>query len=262
MLHNSRLRQAYLTLTKVIAGHYEQTSLVNAGLILANSIWSRKVIRERFGIETEVVYPPVKLQAMVPSSERNRHRIVCLGRVYPEKRIEQIIEIIKAVRGRGHEITLHIVGDTRETAYGRKIEQLSQVEGNWIVREGRQFGEAKARLLSECAYGIHARPGEAFGIAIAEMITAGCIPFVPAEGGPAEIVDHNPALLYETPQEAVEKIDSMLRNPTLERATRLCLQQRSRQFSADSFMREIRRVVDEFAASRTEQRSMAKGQLG
>ena len=58
--------------------------------------------------------------------------------------------------------------------------------------------------------GIHARPGEAFGIAIAEMIVAGCLPFVPAEGGPSEIVDHNPALVYDTVDEAVEKIDSML----------------------------------------------------
>jgi hypothetical protein len=41
------------------------------------------------------------------------------------------------------------------------------------------------------------------------MIVAGCLPFVPAEGGPSEIVDHHPALIYDTPAEAVDKIDSM-----------------------------------------------------
>jgi glycosyltransferase involved in cell wall biosynthesis len=250
VLHTNRpLRQGYLALTKTIGGG-RTSDFANVGLILANSIWSRELLRERYGIETEVVYPPVMMRVMGLSPERKSHRFVCLGRIYPEKRIEQLFEIIKAVRGRGHNVTLHVVGDTHETVYGRKIEQLSQAEGNWIVLEGRQFGQTKARLLSESAYGIHARPGEAFGIAIAEMITAGCLPFVPAEGGPAEIVDHNPALVYETPDEAVEKIDSMLKNPSLEAATRAFIEQRAKKFSAENFMRDIRGVVGEFAAVR------------
>ena len=118
-----------------------------------------------------------------------------------------------------------------------------------MVLTGWWFGQTKARLLCESAYGIHARPGEAFGIAIAEMITAGCVPFVPAQGGPAEIVDHNPALVYDTPNEAVEKIDSMLENPSLEAATRAFIEQRAQKSSAESFMRDIRRVVGEFVAS-------------
>jgi glycosyltransferase involved in cell wall biosynthesis len=249
VLHTNRpLRQGYLALTKMIAGH-RTYDFANAGLILANSIWSKELMRERYGIETEVVYPPVMMRVMGLSPERKSRHFVCLGRIYPEKRIEQIIEIIKAVRGRGHDVTLHIIGDIRETAYGRKIERLCQDEGNWIVLEGRQFGQTKARLLSESAYGIHARPGEAFGIAIAEMITAGCIPFVPAEGNPAEIVDHNPALVYDTPNEAVVKIDSMLKNPTLEATTRAFIEQRAQKFSVESFMRDIRRVVGEFVKS-------------
>jgi len=39
-------------------------------------------------------------------------------------------------------------------------------------------------------YGIHGAEGEGFGIAIAEMVKAGCVTFAPAVGGPAEILDH------------------------------------------------------------------------
>jgi hypothetical protein len=81
------------------------------------------------------------------------------------------------------------------------------------------------------------------------MIVAGCLPFVPAEGGPAEIVDHHPALVYDTVDEAVEKIDSMLRNPGIESAARAFIEQRAQKFLADSFMRDIRRVVGVFVTS-------------
>ncbi len=244
---NRTLRQGYLALTKTIA-RQRTDDFGNAGLILANSIWSKALLRDRYGIETEVVYPPVMTRVMGLSPERKSRHFICLGRIYPEKRIEQIIEIIGAVRDRGHDLTLHIVGDTRETAYGRQIEQLCQAERSWIVLEGRQFGQTKARLLSESAYGIHARPGEAFGIAVAEMIVAGCLPFVHAEGGPAEIVGHHGALVYDTPDEAVKKIDSMLKNSSLEAATRAFIEQRAQKFSAEHFMHDIRRVVGEFAA--------------
>jgi glycosyltransferase involved in cell wall biosynthesis len=246
---NQLLRRGYLALSKMIAGHRTQDDFANAGLILANSTWSQGLLRERYGTESEVVYPPVMMQVKGVPPERKIRRFVCLGRIYPEKRIEWIVEIIKAVRDRGHEVSLHIVGDTGETGYGRKIEQRCRAEGNWIVLEGRQFGEAKARLLEESAYGIHARAGEAFGIAIAEMIVAGCLPFVRAEGGPAEIVGNTAALLYHTPDEAVEKIDSMLKDASLEAATRAFIKQRAQKFSVESFMRDIRRVVGEFVAS-------------
>ena len=249
VLHTNRpLRHGYLALAKTIARH-PTYDLSKAGLILANSIWSKELMRGRYGIETEVVYPPVMMKVMGLAPERKSRRFVCLGRIYPEKRIERIVEILKAVRVRGHDVTLHIVGDTRETAYGQQIEQLCQAERSWIVLEGRQFGQTKAHLLSESAYGIHARPGEAFGIAIAEMIVAGCLPFVPAEGGPAELVDQHPALIYDTPEEAVEKIDSMLKTPSLEAATRAFIEQRAQKFSAENFMRDIRRVVGESVSS-------------
>jgi glycosyltransferase involved in cell wall biosynthesis len=243
------LRRSYLALSLVIGSQQKHLDLSAAGKILANSNWSRELLRKRHRIEAQVLYPPVTMRLPDALPQRLSRRFVCIGRISPEKRLERIVEILKAVRGRGHAVALHIIGDTRETAYGRKVEQLCRAEGNWIVLEGPQVGQAKAHLLSESAYGIHARLGEAFGIAIAEMIVAGCLPFVPVEGGPAEIVGHNPALLYHTPDEAVEKIDSMLKNPSLEAATRVFIAQQAQKFSAQNFMRGIRRVVGEFVVS-------------
>lgn len=253
------VRRAYLALAQAIAGGPAKDDRRDAGLVLANSEWSREILRKRHGIESRVLYPPLPLPFMPAAAERKIRRFVSLGRIYPEKRIERMVEILKAVRARGHDVSLHVIGDTRESAYGRQVERLCRAEGRWIVLEGRQFGEVKMRLLAESAFGIHARQGEAFGIAIAEMITAGCLPFVPSYGGPAEILGHHPALIYDTPEEAVDKIDALLRNRGFESEVRAFIARRAQRFAPETFMRGMRRVVAEFAESQCARTSMAVG---
>ena len=51
---------------------------------------------------------------------------------------------------------------------------------------------------------------EHFGMAPAEMARAGCIVWVPRGGGQMEIVGREPALMYESDDEAVEKISATL----------------------------------------------------
>jgi glycosyltransferase involved in cell wall biosynthesis len=248
-------RRAYLGAAAMVSAASARDPFAGGDLIVANSEWSKELLRERHGIEARVLYPPVTMRMPATVPERKVNRFVCLGRIEAEKRIERIIGILKGVRARGHDLSLHIIGGTGETAYGRSIERLSRAEGGWIALEGRQFGEAKARLLAESAYGIHARAAEPFGIAVAEMVAAGCIVFAPAEGGPAEILGHD-ALLYRTEDEAVEKISAVLNSGELQARLRAHLRRQAENFSVESFMRGIRRVVKEFIAKQASRESL------
>jgi len=256
---NAPIRRGYLALARALAGPKLQGSESEIGLVIANYHWTRNVLRRRHGIESRVLYPPVSVCEPPGARARRRGRFICLGRISPEKRIERIVEILKAVRSRGHQVELHIVGDTRETVYGQKVERSCRHEGDWIVLYGRQLGQNKARLLSESDFGIHARVEEPFGIAVAEMVAAGCLPFVPAVGGPAEIVEHNPYLTFNTVDDAVMKIDAMLTNPDLERETRAAILRRARDFSTESFKGGIRSVVSEFLESQYPAPTFASG---
>ena len=241
-----RLRGCYLRLTKAIASN-PRSGLRNPGMILANSNWSMKLLRQHHGLEAQLLYPPVAMRAVRVPPERKLRRFVSVGRISREKRIEQVVAILKAVRSHGHDVALHIIGDAVDTAYGRQIEQQFRAEGDWIVLEGRLFGESKARILAESAYGIHARSSEAFGIAVAEMVKAGCITFAPAEGGPAEILSHE-ALLYRDDEDAVEKICAVLSRPALQATLLEHLGRQAEKFSAENFMRDLRAAVEKFLA--------------
>lgn len=189
-----------------------------------------------------ILYPPVHDDLNdVPFGERTPS-FVAVGRISSEKRVEEIISILSRVRAKGHDVRLHLIGPFGDDAYGRKIRRLCDGHRAWIVREGRCDLERKKEILSRHRFGLHARRGEAFGIAVAEMVKAGVLPFVYASGGPAEIVGH-PDLCYKDQDDAVEKIDRVLREDALQKQLSVHLKERGRFFSTEKFIREFRSLV-------------------
>jgi len=77
------------------------------------------------------------------------------------------------------------------------------------------------------------------------------VPFGPDSGGPAEIVGGDVDLLFASNEEAVAKMDVLLRSPERLQQVRTRLAQRRSHYTEESFMEAIRRIVFEFA--RTEQ---------
>jgi len=239
------LRRAYLGLARAIAGRSAYDG--RDDWIIANSHWTAAVLKERRGIVCRgVIYPPVVCDAPeVPWAERE-NGFVCLGRVSHEKRIERAIDIIARVRAMGHEVHLHLIGPIGDDAYGRMIAAKIRENAEWCFAEGSKTAREKFELLAKHKWAVHGRDGEAFGIAVAEQVRSGCVPFVPAIGGPAEIVGEE-SLCYRDEAEAAAKIDAMMCGP--ERQTAVCahLADRAKLFSTDVFMGEFRQIVMDFA---------------
>jgi glycosyltransferase involved in cell wall biosynthesis len=232
---NKLLRKCYLGLTRFVAQPSGRNLFSGEDLILANSRWSAQIIKEKYGKDIGVLYPPVFDKFPNVPFETKEMGFVCIGRISPEKRIERIVEILKGVRERGHDIHFHVIGGTDGSTYGKFVEDLCRSQGDWITMEGRQFGAEKAMLLSQHRFGIQARQREPFGISVAEMVKAGCITFVPSEGGQAEIVGHK-SLMYDSVEDAVNKIDTVLRKPQLQAKFREHLENQGTKFSTDALM--------------------------
>jgi glycosyltransferase involved in cell wall biosynthesis len=103
-----------------------------------------------------------------------------------------------------------------------------------------------AQLVSIHRYGIHAMDGEHFGMAVAEMVSAGCIVFAPKNGGPAEIIGGDERLLYSSPQDAAAKIGMTMVSCERQKQLRDYLALRSSLFSAQRFVSQIRELVNTF----------------
>ncbi len=143
-----------------------------------------------------------------PWSER-RNGFLAIGRISPEKEYERVMTILARVREQVAGVTLtdgRHVGPpcaplSRSTACARRASLDSWIE----FRHDLSRDEVRA-LMATHRYGIHGMREEHFGMAPAELARAGCIVWVPRGGGQMEIVGHEPALMYDTDDDAVAKI--------------------------------------------------------
>lgn len=222
---------------------------IRKNYFVTNSNWTAAVIKDIYRVDAKVVYPPVRWRGPPLPWDQRRNAFVCLGRLSPTKRLPELIRIIEAVRARGHEVSLEIIGDEDTIAgqeYITELEKRIAQAGDWVRLHQSVSRAELERLVSECRYGIHGMLDEHFGIAPAELMRAGCVVFVPNSGGQIEIVGEHPELRYDSDPDAVEKICSVLADKELESELRERLSDRSEAFSEVSFMKNIRKAVSGF----------------
>ena len=80
------------------------------------------------------------------------------------------------------------------------------------------------------------------------MLRLGCVCVAPSDGGPAEILGGDPALLYGSSDDAVDKICRLLEDPSALAEARSRLQSRAGLFSVDRFTKEFRAIYTAFVA--------------
>ena len=212
--------------------------------VLVNSQWTGEVVTEAYGLQSRVLYPPVRIgDFSAPPLSQREDGIVCVGRVETNKRILRNIEIIDELN-EDYDLHLHVVGNISDTTYGRQVKERARGK-SYIQLEGRVPRERLIEIIESHKFGIHGMDAEHFGIAVAEMVAGGCISFVPNDGGQVEIVGENPDLVYEDKGDAVAKISRMLDNPDLQASTRSKLEGREELFSAERFKKEMAEIVAE-----------------
>lgn len=209
---------------------------------VANSNWTRSVLRDRYGIDARVLYPAVAAEPSPKPFEDRDADFVWVGRISPEKRLERAFRILARVRAAGRDVRLDVVGEADEPHYGRAIREEARRHGDWIRFHGRLAGPAKAREIVRHRFALSTRPREPFGIAVAEFVGAGCIPFVPDAGGQAEVVAHDD-LWFSTDAQAVERILRVLGDDRLQATLRRHLAERARTYSVERFVEGFRRLV-------------------
>jgi glycosyltransferase involved in cell wall biosynthesis len=236
----------YYALADRIAGFSPER--LKANLTLVNSDWTGEQVAASLGIVTRTVYPPVVDPAPGLPWEERRQGFVAAGRISPEKEYDRVMTILARVRERVPGLTLTIIGtsDRHSRRYCRSLVSRAAALGSWIqFRDNLTRDEVRTQMASH-RYGIHGMREEHFGMAPAELARAGAIVWVPRGGGQMEIVGREPALMYDSDEDAVRKISSTLSSPSDQQRLREKLAATSGQFSTARFMQQVRTIVSEF----------------
>lgn len=232
-------------------------SFANAGRnqTLVNSRWTGCEFRRFYGddAQLDVLYPPVPGEFPHVDWKHREQGFVCVGRINSDKNLELLIDIVARLRELDPAFHLHLVGtptpaEPGADAYYRRIRRRVEHSSQWLFLEESISREELIKLLCSHRFGIHGKTEEHFGIAVAEMVKAGCIVFAPSNGGPVEILADD-RLLFDDADSAVRRIRKVVEEPDTQNELRHHLTRRADDFSAERFVHEARAHVKK-AASR------------
>jgi glycosyltransferase involved in cell wall biosynthesis len=231
---------SYRRLTGALTGF--RSTRLRQNVTLANSDWTGRQLSQAYAAAVQTIYPPVQgAPRPLPFSQRE-NGFLCVGRLVPEKRFDAVIRILARVREQGGDVHLHLALSAPDPEYRRVIEKLAAAHGSWVQLEWDLSRADLLALIGAHKYGIHAREGEHFGLAPAEIAASGAIVFVHDSGGQVEIAS-DPRLRYSSESDAATKILAVVNDASGQAELRALLLERSLDFSAERFMAEMRGVV-------------------
>jgi glycosyltransferase involved in cell wall biosynthesis len=179
-------------------GHYER--------VLANSQYTRHWIRRLWGVDSDVLFPPIRTRDLRPGTKARRilsvGRFIAPGYGHAKKQLEQVQAFGQMVRGGGLDgWELHLVGGC-EPAHRPYLAEVERAAAGLPVSIHANAPRSLVEELLATSSVFWAATGlgedeeaapwlfEHFGITTVEAMAAGCVPVVIDKAGQREIVRH------------------------------------------------------------------------
>ena len=215
--------------------------------VLTNSDWTGSLFERIYGVKTQTLYPPVPVSVVERAWSQRSNGFLASGRFNSLKRMDWIISTLSQVRKSQPDVTLHLVGTKVVVGDGpehyRELRRLVDANSDWVKLHENISRHDLSQLTAQVRYGIHAQIDEHFGIATAEILISGGIPFVHNSGGQVEISGCDPRLCFTTQEDAVEKITAVMRDDRAQGAVLESLAPRRKMFTPERFVEGIREAV-------------------
>jgi alpha-1,2-mannosyltransferase len=184
---------------------------ISQKLIFANSKFTANAVKDEFGVNPHILYPPVSsniLNCDLANLDRERdNTVTTVARISKEKNLEVIPYIAELT---SKEVSFTIAGllDSGEVLNSllRLIKKLKVSERVKILTNVKR-DRLRKMLLNSKVY-LHPVINEHFGVSIIEAMSSGCIPVVHDSGGPREFVPQD--LRYRSIEEAAEKVEKVM----------------------------------------------------
>ena len=231
--------------------------LAHYGQRIAISHFAKEWTRRRWGIECEVIYPPVDTNFDV---EEKTNLILSVGRFSTEGHSKKQLEMLSAFAGLTEDLrdweyycTGGVDNSPLAEAYFAKATSLGQNSGAHV-----KANLERERLKSLCqrskifwhAAGLgeddERRPEllEHFGIVTVEAMAAGCVPIVINKGGQREIVEHGVSgFLWNTLEELKQYTLRVARDEQLRARMADAARTRAQLFSTENFVKQYLRLL-------------------
>lgn len=223
-------------------------------LAICNSYFTDQVIKNEWPIKTEVVYPPVEVEAIKPLKKKKQ--ILNVGRFTSftkskkqEAMVGSFIELYKTGKINGW--SFHLAGSVEgDEGY---VTQLKEMAKGFPVEfyPNIAFADLVKLYGQSCIYWHAAGLGEDdpakmehFGITTVEAMAGGCVPIVINKGGQTEIVENaKSGLLWNNLDQLQSLTVGLINDSKLMEEMSIQAISRSKLFSKEKFKEKIKSVI-------------------
>lgn len=233
-------------------------------LICANSQFTRHWIKRYWCRDSEVLYPPVDVEAFVPLEKRTL--ILSVGRFFAGSHNKKHIPMIRAFKSMvdnglsGWELCL-AGGTTPGVIHQEYLEKVKNEARGYPIRIYTDmpfsdlvalYGRSKIYWHAS-GYGedVEKEPirFEHFGITTVEAMAAGCVPVVIGKAGQLEVVRHGvDGFLWKTPGELARYTLRLTRDESLRGELSQAARERSKAYGKGAFQRRLAQILDNLVA--------------
>jgi glycosyltransferase involved in cell wall biosynthesis len=226
---------------------WDRNTAQRVDYFIANSEFVQKRIRQYYGRDSEVIYPPVDIRFYTPAGENAREDFyLAAGAMVSYKRLDVVLEAFRRTSRR-----LLVVGN------GPEFNRLQRLAGP-NVRFLGWVSDAELRDLYQRARALVFAAREDFGIMPVEARACGCPVIGLAEGGVAETVrDGVSGVLFaeQDPEAILRAIERFEAAPLSGDQVRSGVE----EFSRERFKEQVRRFIEEKIGRSPEARETSKG---
>jgi L-malate glycosyltransferase len=224
---------------------------------VANSHYTKEWAKRRWGIDCEVIYPPVDTRFDV---EEKANLILSVGRFATQGHSKRQLEMLAVFNDLAEDLRdweYHCVGSVDDTRSGQeylgKARGLAE-DGRARVRTNLERGSLKhlyqrSRIFWHAAgFGEdeekHPEWAEHFGSVTVEAMAAGCVPIVIDRGGQREIVEHGVSgFLWSSLEELAGYTLRVARDEQLRNRVSAAARTRAQTFGTERFLSAYSRLL-------------------
>lgn len=225
--------------------------------LVCNSKFTKTFIDQEFGVNSQVIYPPIDIKEFSGAAKKNL--ILSVGRFDPSlhsKKQEIMIEVFRQMLNKGltgWELVLigGLLPDQNE--YFNQLKQISQglpitLLPNLAFSTLKKFYSQAKIYWHAAGYGVdenlHPEKVEHFGITTIEAMAAGCVPLVCQKGGQKEIVDHSlNGFLWTEKEDLVKYTQAIIKNDFLRKKISSEAIKKSQEFSQEKFCQKFQQLI-------------------
>jgi glycosyltransferase involved in cell wall biosynthesis len=207
-------------------------------VLVTNSTYNARHIQKVLGSEPTVLHPPI--DAILYRFEPKNGRVLTVCRLTPEKNLRVINEVLRHIRG----VRFSVAGGTTPQSSG----VMSTLRSRYVDLYPNPRRDEIIGLMKESSVYLSTQPNEAFGIAVLEAMSAGCVPVVYRNGGPWHDIlgaeDGEAGYGYTTGREAAEHIADLLSDDGKRERLRMNSVRRSRYFTTKRFREGLLGIIE------------------